>query len=73
MGRQSIVQPIEHGEPILLYNPCTMGFIYHCTTHNAWGAHTLALLYNVVWPMGHGKKVTEGAHSGAYVSEAAMS
>ena len=37
-----------------------MGQMYHYTTHVAWETYTPAPLYNIVWPMGHGKRVAEG-------------
>ena len=46
MGHQSVIQLMGHGA-----QKCR-------TTHGSW---VTKVLYDIVWPMDHGKKVTEGA------------
>ena len=44
MGHESAVQPMGHGQkPLLymLYNPCPMGILYCCTTHDPWAFYTV--------------------------------
>ena len=66
-GWYNIVQPMGHGVVRVLYGPWVMGgttsmthglynIVRCCMAHGSWG------FCRIVWPMGHGEKVAEGAH-----------